>query len=55
MYYARRAAHAHVVIRGEGRPGAKDVKNANWVEKRKVKNELAVKCHLCSASCQLRH
>jgi len=37
------AVYFEVVIRGEGRSGAKDVKNANWIEKRKVKNKLAIK------------
>jgi len=37
------AVYHEVVIQGSGRVGAEDVKNANWIEKRKVQNELAVK------------
>jgi len=37
------AVYHEVVIRGEGRAGAEEVKNADWIEKQKVKNELAVR------------
>jgi len=37
------AVYMEVVIRGEGRKGAEEVKKAIWIEKKKVKDELAVK------------
>ncbi|EDN66094.1 conserved hypothetical protein [Beggiatoa sp. PS] len=37
------AVYHEVVVRGKGRAGAKEVKNANWIESQKVQNELAVK------------
>ena len=37
------AVYHEVVIRGEGRAGAQEVKNADWIENKKVQNELAVK------------
>jgi len=37
------AVYYEVVIRGKGRAGAEEVKNADWIEKNKVKNDLAVR------------
>jgi len=37
------AVYYEVVIRGSGKAGAEEVKNADWIENQKVKNELAVK------------
>lgn len=37
------AVFSEVVIQGEGRPGAKEVKDTNWIKKIAVKNEIAVK------------
>ncbi|RKZ42655.1 MAG: DUF3368 domain-containing protein, partial [Gammaproteobacteria bacterium] len=37
------AVYYEVVIRGSGKAGAEEVKNADWIENQKVKNELAVR------------
>ncbi|WP_339134930.1 MAG: hypothetical protein WGN25_16635 [Candidatus Electrothrix sp. GW3-4] len=37
------AVYHEVVIKGKGRPGAEEVKNSDWIERRKAKNRLAVK------------
>ncbi|MGE0084687.1 MAG: hypothetical protein AB7S75_09715 [Desulfococcaceae bacterium] len=37
------AVYHEVVIMGKGRAGSDEVKHADWIEKRKVKNELAVR------------
>lgn len=37
------AVYYEVVVRGEGRIGAEEVKNAKWIRKQKVKNALAVR------------
>jgi len=38
-----KAVYHEVVIRGSGRAGAEEVRNADWIENQKVKNELAVR------------
>ncbi len=37
------AVYHEVVVRGEGRKGAEEVKNARWIEQQKIENKLAVK------------
>lgn len=37
------AVYYEVVVSGEGRIGAEEVKKANWIKKQKVQNELAVR------------
>jgi len=37
------AVYYEVVVRGEGRIGAEDVKKAEWIKKHKVQNALAVR------------
>ena len=37
------AVYNEVVVRGKGRAGAEEVKNADWIEIQKVQNKLAVK------------
>lgn len=39
--YICEAVYTEVVIRGKGRPGAEEVRDAKWIEKRKVKNRVA--------------
>lgn len=36
------AVYYEVVVRGKGKAGAQEVATANWIEKRNVKNALAV-------------
>ncbi len=37
------AVYHEVVVKGKGRPGAEEVKSSDWIERRKVNNNLAVK------------
>ncbi len=37
------AVYHEVVVRGKGKAGAEEVKRADWIENKKVKNELAVR------------
>ncbi len=41
--YICEAVYNEVVTSGRGRPGAEDVKNAEWIKRRKPKNEVAVR------------